>query len=91
MDYKVTIETGEYLEDGTPLVRSLQINGRITTSTGDPVGDAAIRIIEPYINDIGEGRSNGDGTFSIRVGDDTAHQVWVNGVMAQMVKVLTKG
>ncbi|PZF71978.1 carboxypeptidase-like regulatory domain-containing protein [Taibaiella soli] len=91
MDYKVTIETGEYLPDGTPLVRSLLINGRVTTPTGDPVGNAAIRIIEPDINDIGEGRSNPDGTFSIRVGDDTTHQVWVNGVMSQLVKVLTKG
>jgi len=91
MDYKVTIETSEYLEDGTPLVRSLLINGKVTTPDGNSVGNAAIRIIEPYINDIGEGVSNPDGTFSIRVGDDTAHQVWVNGVMAQMVKVLTKG
>lgn len=90
MNSSVTINTNEYLPDGTPLVRSLTITGTAYDSAGDPLGGAIMEIIEPDIHDIGRGTSNPDGTFSITVGDDTMHHVWVNGEDVQLVKVLTK-
>lgn len=90
MNYKVQIDTKEALPDGTPLVRSFAISGRVTDMNNHPVPNADIKIIEPYINDIGVGKSNADGTFMINVGDDTMHQIWINGVQAHAVKVLTK-
>jgi hypothetical protein len=89
--YNVIIETVESLPDGTPLVRELIIRGSVTDSKGMPVPNASVRIIEPDINDIGEGMTDGMGKFVITVGDDTMHHVYINEMHCSMVKVLAKG
>jgi len=89
--YNVIIETEESLPDGTPLVRELIIRGSVTDIKGMPVPNASVRIIEPDINDIGEGMTDGTGKFVVVVQEDTMHHVYINQVHSTTVKVLAKG
>jgi hypothetical protein len=90
-NYNVVIETFERLSDGTPLVRELIIRGSVTDSKGMPVTNASVRIIEPDINDIGEGMTDGAGKFVVTVGEDTLHHIYINETHCALVKVLASG
>jgi hypothetical protein len=87
MAYIVQIFTEEY-EDGIPVVRSHTINGNVQEGGRNVVG-AEIRIIEPEVNDQGNGRTDNNGNFSVRIHEDTMHHVFVNGIDCQLVKVIT--
>jgi len=89
-NYNVTIDAGESLPDGTPLVRVFTICGSVTDDKGMPVPNAHVRIIEPDINDIGEGMTDGQGKFVVVVQEDTMHHVYINQVHCSSVKVLAK-
>jgi hypothetical protein len=89
MSLRAIINTNEHLPDGTPLVRSHTITGTILKD-GEPYPNVFIQIIEPDIDDVGEGYSDDMGRFVIQVGEDTFHHVWVDRQDIQGVKVLTK-
>ncbi|XZF12914.1 carboxypeptidase-like regulatory domain-containing protein [Chitinophagaceae bacterium MMS25-I14] len=90
MNYKVIIETDEFMPDGTPLLRTYAIRGRVTDANNHPVANAPVRIVEPDINDIGEGMTGEDGSFVVIIHDDTLHHIYVNGMDVQLVKVQAK-
>lgn len=89
--YKVIIETPENLPDGTPLCRDFSVRGAVTDDKGMPVPNASVRIIEPDINDIGEGITDAAGKFTVVVKEDTMHHVFVNECYVCTVKILVKG
>jgi hypothetical protein len=88
MSYTVKIDTNNYTPEGIPIVTSHTISGSVT-SAGTPVGDAAIKIVEPDVNDEGEGTTDAAGRFIVHINEDTMHHVFVNGVDSQLVKVDT--
>jgi hypothetical protein len=90
MSYTVKINTNNYTPEGIPIVNSHTISGNVT-SNGTPVADAAIKIVEPDINDEGEGTTDAGGNFVVQIHEDTMHHVFVNGIDSQLVKVDTSG
>jgi hypothetical protein len=91
MSLSALINASYYLPDGTPVVDSHTITG-VIFKEGEPYPKAYIEIIEPDLHppDVGTGYADEQGRFSIKVGEDTFHHVWVDQQDIQLVKVLTR-
>ncbi len=75
---------GEKLPDGTPIVSGKVVTGKLA---GNGAEATNIVISQPETGDMGSATTDKEGNFSITLGHDTVHRIFINNVAYGKIKI----
>ena len=75
---------GEKLPDGTPIVSGKVVTGKLA---GNGAVATGIVISQPETGDMGSATTDAEGNFSITLGHDTLHRIYINNVEYGKIKI----